>query len=444
MKNKLNDVIDPKIKFEVVESSDVDGEYIVAKVRGQFFVPDGNSRNGRHYKRKVWENVLSDPKVMERLENRNMFGTVGHGTKINDEAVQNGLISHIVTSLGINENNEGIGEALILNTPAGRSLNTIMRAGGKMFVSTRANGSFKGKHEGMPCVDPETFDFETVDFVCEPGFLEANPSIAESLNTIMDDHEKEGNFMSAELVKLLTEQKDQAESKVEKLTTEVSTLTDDKAVLVQENTHLKGEAEKLELANTKLAEYAEHGSVEEIKESLESLKEANETVEAVKELGTVEEIKESLAELNTITEELGSKESIEEALKTAIDYKTEVSELGSVEELKESLEVLESIKGENEKKELEETKKTLVEELKMSEEQISKLLEKFTADEIRDLYKVEETNEDDTNEDDSNEDEDISETFKKKNEDNDDDTTDGEEVYESKILSKSFAERING
>ena len=441
MKNKLNDVIDPKIKFEVVESSDVDGEYIIAKVRGQFFVPDGNSRNGRHYKRAVWDNVLSDPKVMERLSNRNMFGTIGHGTKINDEAVQNGLISHIVTHMGINESNEGMGEALILNTPAGRSLNTIMRAGGKMFVSTRANGSFKGEHKGMPCVDPETFDFETVDFVCEPGFLEANPSIAESLNSILDEHEKEGNFMSAELVKLLTEQKGDLETRVGKLTTEVSVLEDDKQVLVQENAHLKGEADKLEVSNTQLAEYVELGTVSEIKESQVDLEETKVVVASLKELGTVEEIKESLKELDEITEELGSRDSIEEALNTAIQYKSDVSELGTVEEIKESLEVLSDIKTKELETQLVETKNALVAELSLSEAQADKLLAKFSEAEIRDLYKVEESNA----VDDSNVEDDISETFKKRNSDdftaNNDDSTG---LYESKILSKSFAERVDG
>ena len=54
--SKVVDIIDPRIKFQLMEdSSEVDGVHILAKVKGQFFVPDGKSRNGRFYPKELWE-----------------------------------------------------------------------------------------------------------------------------------------------------------------------------------------------------------------------------------------------------------------------------------------------------------------------------------------------------------------------------------------------------
>jgi hypothetical protein len=57
MTNKLRDSIDPSIKFSISEgeNSIVDGEHVLAEIEGEFFVPNGKSRNGRFYPESLWK-----------------------------------------------------------------------------------------------------------------------------------------------------------------------------------------------------------------------------------------------------------------------------------------------------------------------------------------------------------------------------------------------------
>jgi hypothetical protein len=182
MTSKVQGIFSPTINYEVLEASgEVDGKAVLAKVRGEFFFPDGTSRNNRHYPKPVWEKTLADENVRERLMNKRMFGTISHDQALDDQALLDGKVSHIVTALRI-ENGKGMGEAIIINTPAGRILDTVMRAGAKMFVSSRASGGYNGTKDGVPIVDAETYNLETFDFVMEPGFLKANPKIVEALS----------------------------------------------------------------------------------------------------------------------------------------------------------------------------------------------------------------------------------------------------------------------
>ena len=176
----LVDIFEPDISFEVEESNG-GNRSIIGKVRGQFFVPDGYSRNKRYYPRELWEKVLNDEELKEKLKNRRMIGTIGHSSPINDETIAEGKISHVVTKLWIDENGRGMGEAEILNTPAGRILKTLLEAGVRLYVSSRAYGSYKGKDPKgeYPSLDPDSYILETFDFVYDPGFLQAKPELVE-------------------------------------------------------------------------------------------------------------------------------------------------------------------------------------------------------------------------------------------------------------------------
>lgn len=156
---------------------------ILGRVRGQFFCPDGFSRNGRFYPKSLWEKVIEKEEVRSRLRDRLMFGCIGHDEQpVSEEQLRKGEVSHIVTALSI-DGGKGIGEALILDTPAGRCLETYLRAGCRLKTSSRASGRYKdgAERDGMPVVDEDSYQFETFDFVVDPGFLEANPSLVERL-----------------------------------------------------------------------------------------------------------------------------------------------------------------------------------------------------------------------------------------------------------------------
>lgn len=177
----IRDVLTPIQNLVIEESAEVDGEHILAKIRGDFFVPDGTSRNNRYYSRQVWENVLADLETQAKLTERRMFGTISHEQPIDDKAVLEGKVAHIMTRIWL-DGSHGMGEALVLNTPAGRILNTMLRAKASLYTSSRARGDFDGEHNGAMAVDPSKYKLETFDFVTDPGFLQANPKIVEGLS----------------------------------------------------------------------------------------------------------------------------------------------------------------------------------------------------------------------------------------------------------------------
>ena len=95
-------------------SSLIDGQYIIGIVEGQFFQPDGMSRNKRWYSRSLWENVLNSPDVKNRLLNRTMFGEIGHSDgPVTDMTLREGNASHIILDLWIDEKGRGMGRAAI-------------------------------------------------------------------------------------------------------------------------------------------------------------------------------------------------------------------------------------------------------------------------------------------------------------------------------------------
>lgn len=161
---------------------------IIGVVEGQHFCPGSDSRNKRHYTRELWKKSLKSEDVQEKLNDKTMYGTIGHKLELDDEALRDGKASHFTTDLeiqeGVNEDGSdcGFGRTFIINTPAGRNLKTYYESGGNWYISSRADGSFKGKHNGVPKLDENTYKLERFDFVRQPGFLKANPKMTEELN----------------------------------------------------------------------------------------------------------------------------------------------------------------------------------------------------------------------------------------------------------------------
>jgi cell fate (sporulation/competence/biofilm development) regulator YlbF (YheA/YmcA/DUF963 family) len=170
------------VEMNIDDKSEVDNVSIIGKVRGDFFVPNGESRNSRYYPKEFWESVLVQETIQQRLKDRLMFGMMGHEDKeIDEKDLESGRVSHIVTSLKIDENDCGIGEALILATEAGKNLLTYLKAGAQLKVSSRASGDYKQgeMHNNMPVMDENSYILETFDFVMDPGFLKAHPALVE-------------------------------------------------------------------------------------------------------------------------------------------------------------------------------------------------------------------------------------------------------------------------
>ena len=166
------------------DTSEVDGKYILARVQGPAFFPGTTSKNKVFYPVEAWESALEDPALLNKLQSRLVFGTIGHDTDLGDNEIREGKLSHIVTKVWIDESGTGRAEYLILNTPPGQILNTLLRAKSKIRVSTKAAGFYESgtSRDGTRKVIPSSFKLERIDFVIEPGYTQALPELLESLN----------------------------------------------------------------------------------------------------------------------------------------------------------------------------------------------------------------------------------------------------------------------
>jgi hypothetical protein len=244
--------------FQISESSysntapEVDGEYIIGKLSGESFFLDGFSRNKRFYPGELWEMVSADPAIRQRLVDRNMFGSIGHDVKLDDEAFRKGDFTHIVSDIRITEEGKGVVDYLILNTDAGRNLNTILRAGSKVYVSSRADGDFvEGQmNNGMPIVDPHKYRLETFDFVLDPGFLGASPELVESYNELFPTNKlpENSDMADKDILQALTEKQSEVTDLTLKITESIRAneeLNTKLALLESENSTLHANEQAL-------------------------------------------------------------------------------------------------------------------------------------------------------------------------------------------------------
>ena len=188
MKNYLYENHDVKGLVITEASASKLQEGVLAKVSGPSFFLDGYSRNGRFYPKKLWENALKNADTKEALKRGLMFGCIGHPKDYSlDELLESGRVSHKVTDIYIDKKTgEGMADYEILDTESGRILNTILRSGSDMYVSTRAFGGFSNETKSKDgkkykVLDEKNFVIESIDFVIQPGFLETKPKLMEAL-----------------------------------------------------------------------------------------------------------------------------------------------------------------------------------------------------------------------------------------------------------------------
>lgn len=151
---------------------------ILGKLKGIFADIKNPTRNGRLYSEKCWRNALASEDVKEKLENHMMLMELSHPTD-RLESLEERTCAY-VSDLKIDESKGVvIGEAVILDTPMGRILNTFVRSGMKVGVSSRGAGDERIM-EGINQIDPDTFVLETFDIVSMPAVKQARLALCES------------------------------------------------------------------------------------------------------------------------------------------------------------------------------------------------------------------------------------------------------------------------
>ena len=144
-------------------------EGVLCRAKYQICTVGEKNRNNRIYEREVWERVLVDEDIVEKLKNRSLFFHAEHPatTQSNTEKV-----AGIVTSLDLSESKvHAVME--VLDTPYGRIVDTLLKAGCGIGVSTRADGELEEAidEDGNKYnkVVPTSYKFVTVDFTADPS-----------------------------------------------------------------------------------------------------------------------------------------------------------------------------------------------------------------------------------------------------------------------------------
>lgn len=373
--------------------SEVDGKIILARVTGPAFFPGAISGNDVEYPEEVWDETLSDPDVVKKIEDRLMLGTIGHDEKINDDTVRKGLFSHIVTRLWVGDDGIGYGEYLILNTPVGQVLNTLLRAKCKLRVSTKAKGILTPPNsQGIRTL--KQYFLERVDFVTVPGFEEALPSVVESLESLKSiesatqaelDPVNEEHQMD-KVVELL-------EQRLAELKTEVS---ESKAENKESLGKLSAVNEALVAVKSTLAKYEDIGKPEEISEAL---------AKAAETIRTLRSALDSVSELS-VNESLVA-DNVNEELESYRD-------LGTLDEINQLIDIMESLATKREEE--------VIESLRKEYKQTPTVMKALVAAFDGDLDKIEEALKQSDDEADECNDTDVKKSDKKDdtNEDNQD------------------------
>ena len=147
------------IEIEVNESANSNG---FVKFKGKFQEAEVKNKNGRLYRYNLLERERCrlDPIILERR----LFGELDHPS---DSIIHLENASHLITRLWWIDN-VLYGEGEILPTPAGKILETIIRCGIPVGISSRGIGNGKTDKDGTMIVD-ETFKLITFDVVADPS-----------------------------------------------------------------------------------------------------------------------------------------------------------------------------------------------------------------------------------------------------------------------------------
>lgn len=155
--------------YEVLQESQDPNSPLI--VKGIFQKSETRNGNGRIYPRSLWEKVVRDPQLQEKIKGRAMVGEVEHPA---DGMTNLTRVSHVITRLEM-RGDDIVGEAEIFGTPGGSILKELFRRKVKVGISSRGKGTsfMKGNTE----VVNDDYLLETFDFVYNPSTPGAYPSV---------------------------------------------------------------------------------------------------------------------------------------------------------------------------------------------------------------------------------------------------------------------------
>ncbi|AWD93014.1 hypothetical protein HSE3_gp062 [Bacillus phage vB_BceM-HSE3] len=185
----LKELVSPTSGLSIVESVSHKAENVLRTLKGPFADFKNPTRNKRGYSRKLWENVLASPNVLEMLSTKTFFGEADHPNPKEERLeVSFSKVSHNITDLYINDQTGLVEGSLdILDTPMGRILNTLVGYGSKIGISSRGSGRVLPGPKGAR-VDESTYRFVTFDAVVLPANESARlTESVDQVNSLVDE-----------------------------------------------------------------------------------------------------------------------------------------------------------------------------------------------------------------------------------------------------------------
>lgn len=179
-----------ELSYEVEELNE-DGMPKKFKLKGVYQRSDTPNGNRRVYPRAVLEEACRS--VNEDVANRRMLGELDHP---DDAKIHLDKVSHLITKLEMNANGEMYGEAEVLPTANGKILESLLRSGVKLGISSRGFGSVKKNSQGLNEVQDD-YKLVTFDIVSDPSTPGAFP------NAVYENREEENENEEIEYVTTL-------------------------------------------------------------------------------------------------------------------------------------------------------------------------------------------------------------------------------------------------
>ena len=178
--------------------SEAKGKNKSMKVRGIFSEAERKNGNGRIYPTQLLEREVQ--KLQPLLSERRLCGELDHP---NDEVVHLSNVSHIITDLKM-EGKSLIGEAEFLDTPSGRILQELVKAGVRIGISSRATGSVEHDMKEDAYMVQDNLRMITWDMVADPSCQNAFPSLVEHKNLMENQRSMDAlhNNLEAERIYL--------------------------------------------------------------------------------------------------------------------------------------------------------------------------------------------------------------------------------------------------
>tara|TARA_R100000687_G_scaffold53733_1_gene42676 strand:- start:229 stop:840 length:612 start_codon:yes stop_codon:yes gene_type:complete len=140
------------------------------RISGRFQLAEAPNNNKRVYSKDLLEREVG--RLVEAYTARRLMGELDHPTH-DHVSLQN--VSHLITKLNM-KGNEMLGEAELLNTPAGQTAQALLKGGVQLGISSRGMGTLTEGTDGYKYVN-EDFKLLTFDLVADPSTKGAFPGL---------------------------------------------------------------------------------------------------------------------------------------------------------------------------------------------------------------------------------------------------------------------------